>query len=361
MVTRCARVLHHANDSARGSLRRHWSSRRSSGLPVRRIAAAHGGDARRAARQRAAVAGSAAAAHRRTAGSPTAGSTSSHHRVACRCASSRSRRPHPTRARTNVGSASPARIPSGRACTPPTRSTSWPCSTGRSSSVSTTASTISARAIASSSAATPTGGVSSATGRARTPWPWCVRSGPGPSRSRSLRPRPGRRARGGAWWPGPTPTAGRTRSSTAPLSSVYEPADRAACHSSSCGRPADRWRSRVRAAIRRARGSSSRANGASCSVRIETPAGLDSGEAGWHTTDTIDVDIMISGRLQMELPDLDPIVLVPGDSVVQRGTAPQVDAGGRRARPLRGADGRRPAGVERPLNRRQQAAYNPRS
>ena len=61
-------------------------------------------------------------------------------------------------------------------------------------------------------------------------------------------------------------------------------------------------------------------NGGIAFRAIEMPAGLDSGEAGWHTTATIDVDIMISGRLQMELPDLDPIVLGPGDAVVQRGT-----------------------------------------
>jgi len=61
-------------------------------------------------------------------------------------------------------------------------------------------------------------------------------------------------------------------------------------------------------------------NGGIAFRAIEMPAGLDSGDAGWHTTETIDVDIMISGRLQMELPDLDPIVLGPGDSVVQRGT-----------------------------------------
>jgi hypothetical protein len=53
---------------------------------------------------------------------------------------------------------------------------------------------------------------------------------------------------------------------------------------------------------------------------IEMPPGLDSGEAGWHTTDTIDVDIMISGRLELALPDVEPVVLGPGDAVVQRGT-----------------------------------------
>ena len=51
---------------------------------------------------------------------------------------------------------------------------------------------------------------------------------------------PGRRARGGAWSPGPTPTAGRTRSSTAPRPSCTSPRDRVACRSWSCGRPGGR-------------------------------------------------------------------------------------------------------------------------
>jgi quercetin dioxygenase-like cupin family protein len=53
---------------------------------------------------------------------------------------------------------------------------------------------------------------------------------------------------------------------------------------------------------------------------IEMPARFDTGDAGWHTTDTIDVDIMISGRLELALPDVEPVVLGPGDAVVQRGT-----------------------------------------
>jgi quercetin dioxygenase-like cupin family protein len=53
---------------------------------------------------------------------------------------------------------------------------------------------------------------------------------------------------------------------------------------------------------------------------IEMPADLDTGDAGWHTTNTIDVDIMISGRLELALPIVEPVVLGPGDAVVQRGT-----------------------------------------
>jgi mannose-6-phosphate isomerase-like protein (cupin superfamily) len=61
-------------------------------------------------------------------------------------------------------------------------------------------------------------------------------------------------------------------------------------------------------------------NGGTAFRFVEMPAGLDSGEAGWHTTDTIDVDVMISGRLELALPDVEPVVLGPGDAVVQRGT-----------------------------------------
>jgi quercetin dioxygenase-like cupin family protein len=53
---------------------------------------------------------------------------------------------------------------------------------------------------------------------------------------------------------------------------------------------------------------------------IEMPAGVDSGDAGWHTTDTIDVDVMISGQIELALPDVEPVVLGHGDAVVQRGT-----------------------------------------
>ena len=95
MVTRCARVLHHAHDSARGSSRRHRSSRRSSGLPVRRIPAAHGGDARRRAASASCCGWTARRARRRTAATRTAGSTSSRHRAACRCGSSRIPPPPP--------------------------------------------------------------------------------------------------------------------------------------------------------------------------------------------------------------------------------------------------------------------------
>jgi quercetin dioxygenase-like cupin family protein len=53
---------------------------------------------------------------------------------------------------------------------------------------------------------------------------------------------------------------------------------------------------------------------------VRLPAGHDPGEAGWHTTATIDVDIVVSGRLELSLPDTEPVVLGPGEAVVQRGT-----------------------------------------
>ncbi len=39
---------------------------------------------------------------------------------------------------------------------------------------------------------------------------------------------------------------------------------------------------------------------------VRLPAGHDPGEAGWHTTDTIDVDIVVSGRLELSLPERGP-------------------------------------------------------
>lgn len=61
-------------------------------------------------------------------------------------------------------------------------------------------------------------------------------------------------------------------------------------------------------------------NGGIALRALEMPPGLEMGDAGWHTTDTIDVDVMISGHLELALPDVEPVVLGPGDSVVQRGT-----------------------------------------
>jgi quercetin dioxygenase-like cupin family protein len=58
---------------------------------------------------------------------------------------------------------------------------------------------------------------------------------------------------------------------------------------------------------------------------VRLPAGSDSGDAGWHTTATIDVDVVLSGQLELSLPTSSsfpgpPVVLGPGEAVVQRGT-----------------------------------------
>lgn len=53
---------------------------------------------------------------------------------------------------------------------------------------------------------------------------------------------------------------------------------------------------------------------------VELPPGDYRAEANWHTTATIDVDVVLSGRVELHLPDQPPAVLAPGDVVVQRGT-----------------------------------------
>jgi mannose-6-phosphate isomerase-like protein (cupin superfamily) len=50
------------------------------------------------------------------------------------------------------------------------------------------------------------------------------------------------------------------------------------------------------------------------------PPGSPAPDAGWHATATIDVDVIVSGSVQMYLPDLPPVLLEAGDIVVQRGT-----------------------------------------
>jgi quercetin dioxygenase-like cupin family protein len=60
--------------------------------------------------------------------------------------------------------------------------------------------------------------------------------------------------------------------------------------------------------------------GGICFRTVEHPPRFDPGEAGWHTTATIDVDIVLSGKLELSLPDVPPVVLGPGEAVVQRGT-----------------------------------------
>jgi mannose-6-phosphate isomerase-like protein (cupin superfamily) len=43
-------------------------------------------------------------------------------------------------------------------------------------------------------------------------------------------------------------------------------------------------------------------------------------EGGWHATATIDVDIVIDGLVKIYLPELPPVTLQPGDTLIQRGT-----------------------------------------
>jgi quercetin dioxygenase-like cupin family protein len=61
-------------------------------------------------------------------------------------------------------------------------------------------------------------------------------------------------------------------------------------------------------------------SGGICFRTVRHPAGFDPADAGWHTTNTIDVDVVLSGRLELSLPDAPPVVLGPGEAVVQRGT-----------------------------------------
>jgi quercetin dioxygenase-like cupin family protein len=61
--------------------------------------------------------------------------------------------------------------------------------------------------------------------------------------------------------------------------------------------------------------------GGGVSLRIvELAPGVAHGDAGWHRTATEDVDVILSGRLRLELPGGVSTVLEPGDVVVQLGT-----------------------------------------
>jgi len=52
---------------------------------------------------------------------------------------------------------------------------------------------------------------------------------------------------------------------------------------------------------------------------VEMPPGPKS-DAGWHQTPTIDLDVVLSGRLGLDLPGGVTVELGPGDAVLQRGT-----------------------------------------
>jgi quercetin dioxygenase-like cupin family protein len=54
---------------------------------------------------------------------------------------------------------------------------------------------------------------------------------------------------------------------------------------------------------------------------FEMPPARDVGpDVGWHTTATIDIDVVLSGRLALELPGGSRTELGAGDAVIQRGT-----------------------------------------
>lgn len=59
--------------------------------------------------------------------------------------------------------------------------------------------------------------------------------------------------------------------------------------------------------------------------RVDLAAGHDPGEAGWHTSDTIDIGVVVSGSLELALgaeesDATSAVVLAAGDTVVQRRT-----------------------------------------
>jgi quercetin dioxygenase-like cupin family protein len=53
---------------------------------------------------------------------------------------------------------------------------------------------------------------------------------------------------------------------------------------------------------------------------MPTDTGPGSGDEGWHATDTIDVDIVIDGAVELYLPELPPVSLSAGDILIQRAT-----------------------------------------
>ena len=57
-----------------------------------------------------------------------------------------------------------------------------------------------------------------------------------------------------------------------------------------------------------------------CCRSPQLPARLDVGDRGWHATNTIDLNLVLRGRLGLALPDGITTVLEPGETVLQRGT-----------------------------------------
>jgi quercetin dioxygenase-like cupin family protein len=57
-----------------------------------------------------------------------------------------------------------------------------------------------------------------------------------------------------------------------------------------------------------------------CCRSPQLPAGMDVGDRGWHATNTIDLNLVLRGRLELALPDGITTILEPGETVLQRGT-----------------------------------------
>jgi quercetin dioxygenase-like cupin family protein len=60
--------------------------------------------------------------------------------------------------------------------------------------------------------------------------------------------------------------------------------------------------------------------GGICCRSPQLPAAMDVGDRGWHATDTIDLNLVLRGRLELALPDGITTELSPGETVLQRGT-----------------------------------------
>ncbi|HUP73248.1 MAG TPA: cupin domain-containing protein [Acidimicrobiales bacterium] len=60
--------------------------------------------------------------------------------------------------------------------------------------------------------------------------------------------------------------------------------------------------------------------GGICCRSPQLPAGMDMGDRGWHATHTIDLNLVLRGRLELALPDGITTELDVGETVVQRGT-----------------------------------------
>jgi quercetin dioxygenase-like cupin family protein len=60
--------------------------------------------------------------------------------------------------------------------------------------------------------------------------------------------------------------------------------------------------------------------GGICCRSPQLPAGMDVGDRGWHATNTIDLNVVLRGRLELALPDGITTVLDAGETVLQRGT-----------------------------------------